>query len=115
VAEVARQHHRLTGALLEAVFAQSIEHGAPRTDDPADPRALVPLPSLLATVVADHAEAFRSGYAENPSDSYDTAALLTNQALHLCITRPLLTAAEVAHRVVDTTLAGMLRRRPSGG
>lgn len=111
LAAVARAHHRLTGALLEAVFRHSVEHGAPRADDHRDPRTLVPIPSLLAPVLAAHADELRPGYAETPSDAFDAAALLTNHTLHLSMTRPLLTSAEVAHRICDTTLAGMLRRR----
>ena len=111
VASVARAHHALTGALMEAVFRLSVEQGPARRDDPADPRALVPLPVFLVAPFVEHAAEFRTGYADTPAEAFDSAVMLTTQTVHLCISRPLLSPAEVAHRVCDTTLAGMLRRR----
>jgi hypothetical protein len=64
------------------------------------------VPALLA-----HAAEVRPPYAESPSNAVDSAAMLTSQAMQLCLTRPWLSPGEVAHRVCDTTLAGMLKRR----
>lgn len=111
--ELTRQHHRLTACFLEGAFAAAVEHPVPRPGDAADPRVVAPVPELLVPAIGAGADAFRPGYADGPANVHDTAALLTNQALHLGTTRPVLTPAEVAHRVCDTTLVGMLRRRPS--
>ena len=111
LASVARAHDQLTVALFQAMFAHAIGHGPPRPQDPADPRLLVPLPALLVPAMLAHAEEVRPPYAETAAAALDSAAMLTSQALQLCMTRPLLSPSEVAHRVCDTTLAGMLRRR----
>jgi AcrR family transcriptional regulator len=111
LASVARAHGQLTTALFAAVFQQSVNQGPPRTKDPSDPRVLVPLPVLLVPPLLAHADEVRPPYAESATAAFDSAAMLTSQALQLCMTRPLLSPADVAHRVCDTTLAGMLRRR----
>jgi AcrR family transcriptional regulator len=111
LAAIARAHGQLTIALFASVFQHAVAKGPPRGQDPADPRTLVPLPSLLVTPLLAHAEEIRPPYAESAAAAFESASMLTTQALQLCMTRPLLSPADVAHRVCDTTLAGMLRRR----
>jgi AcrR family transcriptional regulator len=111
LAGVARAHGQLTVGLFAALFQHATGQGPPRPSDPADPRLLVPLPTLLVPALLAHAAEVRPPYAESPSNAVDSAAMLTSQAMQLCLTRPWLSPGEVAHRVCDTTLAGMLKRR----
>lgn len=108
----ARTDKYLTGAFLDGVFRYTVHHGAPNPADPADPRTLVPLPPMLAPLIQDNANHFRAGNAGNPREALDSAALLTNHTLHLAITRPQLESRKVVNRICETTLAGMLLRRP---
>jgi AcrR family transcriptional regulator len=114
LSELVREHHQLTGALIESILSYSVAHGALRTEDPADPRMLVPLPGPIMKLIRGNADLFRPGYADSTLAAFDTALTLSSQTLHLAVTRANLNPEQVAHRVVDTTLAGMLRRRPTG-
>jgi AcrR family transcriptional regulator len=113
ITEIARVDRYLTAAFLEGVFGYTVKHGVPRLDDPADPRNLVPLPSLIEGLIQQNSKKFRAGYADTPLAVADTAALLTNTGMHLAMTRPAMRAWEIADRVRDTMLAGMLRTRPT--
>lgn len=112
LAEIARTHRDLTGSFLEGVFAYTIKRGQPRAEDPADPRNLVPLPLLLVEVISANSDKFRPGYADSSLAVRDSASMLTNFGLHLAMTRPGLPASEVANRITETSLAGMLKKRP---
>lgn len=109
--DVARAHHALTGSVVQAMIRRAVEVPTIRLDDPTDARVLVPLPLVLAQVLGAHRDELRSGVADSPAEAFESAAMITSATLNLCITRPLLTPAEVAHRVADTTFGGMLRRR----
>jgi AcrR family transcriptional regulator len=111
--EIAKHHRDITAAFLEGVWAYTVAHGAPTYRDPADPRTIVPLPAVIAPMLHEHADAFRSGLIDTRQSAGDFAAFLTNSALQLSITRPTHTTVEVANYVFDTTLAGALKRRPA--
>lgn len=118
LAHAAQLDRLLTAAMLEGVFAYTVTHGRPKEEDEADPRNLAKLPHLLVPIVAAGADHFRPGMAETEREQFDTAAMLTNHALNLTMTRgmtpsrPGLTPREVAAKITDTTLAGMLKVRP---
>ena len=99
VAGVARAHPQLTVALFASVSQYAVAQ-APRGSEPGDPRFLVPLPMLLVPPLLAHADEVRPPYAESPGAAFDSAAMLTSQALQLCMTRPLLSPAEVCRHVV---------------
>lgn len=105
----ARDDFELTHAFLAGVFAYTVEHGVARDIDPADPRNLVPLPGLLVPIVESAAASFKAGNADTKEQIRDTAALLTNSVLHLALTRPSLPPEEIAAKICETMLAGMLR------
>ncbi len=113
LATVARRDRALSAAFTEGVFAYAMTHGAPIPDDPADPRTLVPLSPLIEPAIQQHKGQFRSGNADSERAVSDTATLLTDQGLQLAMTHPSLSPSGVAERVCDTTLAGMMKRRPN--
>jgi AcrR family transcriptional regulator len=113
LATTARRDRTLSAAFLEGVLAFAMEHGPPVPGNLADPRNLVPLPQLLKPIIQRHSSQFRPGNADIDQQVSDTAELLTDQVMHLAMTRPDLSEAEVAERVCSTTLAGLLNRRPS--
>jgi hypothetical protein len=72
----------------------------------------VALSQLLEPTITRHAPQFRPGIADTEQQIGDTAELLTDQGMHLAMTRPSLSPTDVADRICSTTLAGMMRRRP---
>jgi AcrR family transcriptional regulator len=112
VVDQARMDHDLTVHFLDGVLRYTARYGAPDPDRIDDPRALVPVPQLLAPLLRARAGQFRPGEVDDERGAADAAALLCNSALHLCVTRPALPAAEVTRRIEDTVLLGMLTPRP---
>lgn len=109
--DVARRHHALTGTLVQAMIRRAVESPNVHAADPSDPRVLVPLPVVILPVLREHHAELRAGVADTGAEALESAMVITSATLNLCITRQLLTPAEVAHRVCETTFGGMLRRR----
>jgi AcrR family transcriptional regulator len=113
VAGVVFDHKELTGALLQAVYEQTVYNGRAQYDDSSDPRSWVPLPPLLAGILQAGADAFRDELgADTEQGSMDLAVFFVNTLLNRAMTRtdaPDLDA--VADFVCDVCLHGAARSR----
>lgn len=113
LAGIVRSHRPLSAALLERMLTHSIERPRTPGPDPADPEQLVPLAPVLQPTIEAAAPSFRPGHADSVSLSLTTARHLTTTTMNLACVRPTMTDSEIAGYVADTTLAGMLQRRPT--
>lgn len=113
LAGTVRSHRPLSAALLERMLSHSVGPLASRSSDPTDPEALVPLAPMLRSTIEAGAPAFRPGHAGDASQALETARHLTTSTMSLACMRPTMTDSGVADYVADTTLAGMLIRRPT--
>ena len=111
LAALVHAHRDLTGGLLEALLRFNVEHGDQRSDDPADPRALVPLGPALAAAMSEAADAFVPGFVDSPDDTVRSAGDLISHTFAVAVRQPSMSDIEVAERVVRTTLSSMLRDR----
>lgn len=102
---VAKSDGAVTDAMLLAVQAQTIERGSKIS--PLDPRAILPIPHLLATLVAEGQE---SGQIVASYPSFDIAAFLSNALLLRVMTRKGESAADCARFVGDMLLDGVTTR-----
>jgi AcrR family transcriptional regulator len=123
VAELAADHREVTGALLEAVFAATLEHGPPNYKDPTDPRTLVRLPPITTQYILANKQKLRDGLVRDEEGAAALSAFLHNTILNMAMTRSrsggtrptAMTASEVARYVTDIVFDGMLVRRGRRG
>lgn len=104
LADIAARHRGLTNALLDAVQAATIRYGS--NIGVNDPRAVVPLPKLLAPAVRAGQE---QGTVRDDFEPFELAALITNLLLLRVMTRPDEPAAQVAEIVGEIALFGIAR------
>lgn len=106
LADVAARHRGLTNALLDAVQAAAIRYGD--HIGPSDPRAIVPLPQLLAPAVQAGQE---QGVVRDDFDAFELALLVTNMLLLRVMNRPHASAEQVAEIVSEVALRGISSSR----
>jgi AcrR family transcriptional regulator len=103
----AREDMALTAAYVEGVLVAATTQ-VPGTQQPDDPRPLVPLPMLLAPFLgrrADQLDLEAVGLS-----AYDASALLVDHAMHLNATRPAWPAERVVAVTMATTYRGLTRQ-----
>lgn len=105
LARLAQQDRAVTDALIQAVETQTIERGS--KIGALDPRAIIPLPQLLAPLLADAQDA---GQLVKNHTSFELAAFLTNSVMVRIMTRREAPAAESAGFVFDVVLNGIATR-----
>ena len=105
LARVSIQDRAITLALIQAVEHQTIERGS--KIGALDPRKIVPLPTVLAPLVADAQEA---GRVTQAFTSFELSAFLTNSVFIRLMTRPHATPTEIADFVTHVVIEGIAPR-----
>lgn len=113
VAGIALAHRPLSGALVEGMFHHAMRPPHLQATDPTDPEILAPLGPVLQPTIAAAGSAFRPGHADSAASIRQTARHLTTVTIGLACERPDMTDSAIGSYVADTTLAGMLTRRPT--
>ena len=102
LADIAVRHRGLTNALLDAVQGAAIRYAD--HIGPSDPRAIVPLPRLLAPAVRAGQE---QGVVREDFDASELATLVTNMLLLRVMNRPHGSAEQIAEIVSEVALGGI--------
>lgn len=112
IAGVAADQRPVTAACLDAMQAYSFRTGLPPDPtDVADPRNLVPLPSIVGRLVRSLSDQFRPGFADNDRAAFELGATVVNATLLRVVTRTTDDPRMIAAQVVEVVLNGTLRRR----
>jgi AcrR family transcriptional regulator len=115
LAQIGREHQKLTISLLAAVQEQTISVGGqPRPDDLSDVRSIVPLTKPMIELIA-HGQ--RTGTFRPDPPSADVGAYHTNALLLRIMTRPQESASDTAELVISQMLPGLMSvaSAPSAG
>lgn len=105
LADIAGRHRGLMNAVIDAVQRAAVRYGS--HIGPNDPRALVPLASMLAPVI----EAGQArGELRHDYDAYEVAVLITNLTLVQIMARPDDDPTRTVQSVAELTLFGMAPR-----
>jgi AcrR family transcriptional regulator len=106
LAQVGRQHQKLTVSLLAAVQEQTISVGGPpKPDDDSDVRSIVPLPEPMIELIA---YGQRTGTFRPTPPSADVGSYHTNALLLRIMTRPHEAASDTADLVLSQMLPALV-------